>query len=94
MSIFNSTFRNPGTVFKLNFGGEVIVIDSFYYDVSTDGIYAKQIIENSGFAEIMRVTPNGTVYLKGTKQINVGFSKRFEITNSGNLIARSFTTEF
>lgn len=89
---FNMTFRNPGPVFNLNFG-TVIVINSFYYDVATDGIYAKQIIENSGFAEAMRVTPSGVVYLKGTKQINGSFSKRFELTINGNLIARSFTTQ-
>jgi hypothetical protein len=90
---FNLTLRNPGTPHNLNFGGDAVVINSFYYDVATDGIYAKQIVENSGFAEMMRVTPTGIVYLKGTKQINGSFSKRFELTITGDLIARAFTVE-
>lgn len=91
---FNITLRNPGTPFSMNFGdGVTITINSFYYDVATDGIYAKQIVENSGFSQNMIVTPTGVVYLKGIKEVNGSFSKRFELTAAGNLIARSFTTE-
>jgi len=91
----NITLRNPGTFANHTYSdGEVIIIDSFYYDITADGIYAKQIVENSGFAEMMRVTPTGIVYLKGTKQINGSFSKRFELSTAGNLIAKSFTTQF
>lgn len=89
---FNLTLTNPGPPFNLNFGTGII-INSFYYNVTTDGIFAKQIIENSGFSEAMVVTPTGVVYLKGTKQINGSFSKRFELTPTGNLIAKSFTTQ-
>ena len=88
----NVTLRNPGQPHNTNFGGGV-VINSFYYDMASDSIYAKQIVENSGYAEAMRVGPTGIVYLKGTKQINGSFSKRFEITRTGNLIARAFTTQ-
>lgn len=87
----NFTLRNPGSPFNLSFSN--IVIDSFYYDVTIDGIFAKQIIENSGFSETMVVTLNGSVYLKGVKQINGSLSKRFELTPTGNLIAKSFTTQ-
>jgi len=91
----NITLRNPGAFANHTYSdGEVIVINSFYYDVLTDGIYAKQIIENSGFAEMMRVTSTGIVYLKGVKQTNASFSKRFELTTSGNLIAKSFTSQY
>lgn len=89
----NITLRNPGTFANHSYSDGGVVINSFYYDVSTDGIYAKQIVENSGFTEMMRVTPTGIVYLKGTKQINGSLSKRFELTIAGNLIARAFTTE-
>lgn len=88
----NITLRNPGTFANHSYGSGV-VINSFYYDVATDGIYAKQIVESSGFAEMMRVSPTGIVYLKGVKQTNGGFSKKFELTSTGNLIARAFTTQ-
>lgn len=90
---FNMTFRNPGTPHNLNFGGGSLTINSFYYSLFDDGIYAKQIIENSGLSEAMRVTSTGIVYLKGVKQINASFTNKFELTLAGNLIARSFTTE-
>lgn len=89
---FNLTFRNPGQPFNLNFGGS-ISINSFFYNVEDDSIYAKQIIENSGLSEAMHITPTGVIYLKGTKQINASFSKKFELTKDGNLIARAFVTE-
>jgi hypothetical protein len=88
---FNISLRNPGQPFDLNFVS--IIVNSFYYDVTTDGIFAKQIVQNSGFAETMKVTPNGIVYIKGVKQVNGSLSKRFELTPSGNLIAKSFTTQ-
>jgi hypothetical protein len=91
----NISLRNPGAFANHTYSdGEAITINSFYYDVLTDGIYAKQIIENSGFPEPMRIMPDGIVYLKGVKQINASFSKKFELTTAGNLIAKSFTSQY
>jgi hypothetical protein len=91
----NITLRNPGTFANHTYSdGEVIISTPFYYNITTDGIYAKQIIENSGFPEPMRIMPDGIVYLKGVKQINASFSKKFELTTAGNLIAKSFTSQY
>lgn len=89
---FNITLQNPGTFPNINFG-TTTEINSFYYDIINDALYAHQIIENSGITELMNIMPNGTVYLKGVKIINTSFSNRFDLTDAGNLIARSFITE-
>jgi hypothetical protein len=89
----NFALTNPGPFPNINFGGTGPAINTFYYNVIADSIYAHQIIENSGFAEQVRVTPNGTVYLKGVKVIDAGYTKKFSITNTGNMIAKAFTTE-
>lgn len=88
----NITLRNSGTPFNISFGGS-ISINRFYYNVAEDTIYAKQIIENSGLSQQMKVTSTGVVYLKGIKQTNASFSKKFELTKDGNLIAKAFVTE-
>lgn len=88
----NIALRDSGQKYNIAFGN-AISINAFYYDFTNDGIFAKQIVEGSGITEAMKVSQNGVVYLKGVKQINAGFSKRFELTIGGNLIAKSFTTQ-